>query len=389
VTDKCVILSFLLSSCDSAEQGTNKVIKQIFAKIETDEELLPAEIKELLQLEDKAEIKTLFDLAYKIKLKYIGNKAYFRGIIECGNICMKDCYYCGIRRSNENVERFLMDRKEILREAVWAFENNYGSIVIQSGERSDATFINLIEQALLEIKDHTGGKLGITLSLGEQTPATYRRWFNAGAHRYLLRIETSNRELYRKLHPEDHSFDVRLNCLKSLREAGYQVGTGVMIGLPFQTIDNLVDDILFFKAMDIDMIGMGPYLVHSETPLAKEMPNFDSRREYQLELSLKMIAVARIYLKDINIAATTALQALKHDGRELGLLAGANVIMPNVTETEFRPNYQLYDNKPCMDENSSMCRGCLSGRIAKIGEVIGFDEWGDSPHFASRQQKKV
>ncbi|MFA7230058.1 MAG: [FeFe] hydrogenase H-cluster radical SAM maturase HydE [Victivallaceae bacterium] len=365
------------------------MIKQIFAKIETDEELLPAEIKELLQLEDKAEIKTLFDLAYKIKLKYIGNKAYFRGIIECGNICMKDCYYCGIRRSNENVERFLMDRKEILREAVWAFENNYGSIVIQSGERSDATFINLIEQALLEIKDHTGGKLGITLSLGEQTPATYRRWFNAGAHRYLLRIETSNRELYRKLHPEDHSFDVRLNCLKSLREAGYQVGTGVMIGLPFQTIDNLVDDILFFKAMDIDMIGMGPYLVHSETPLAKEMPNFDSRREYQLELSLKMIAVARIYLKDINIAATTALQALKHDGRELGLLAGANVIMPNVTETEFRPNYQLYDNKPCMDENSSMCRGCLSGRIAKIGEVIGFDEWGDSPHFASRQQKKV
>ena len=171
-----------------------------------------------------------------------------------------------------------------------------------------------------------------------------------------------------------------------LRGIGFQVGTGVMIGLPFQTIDDLVNDILFFKENDIDMIGMGPYIVSDNTPLAKEMPDFDKVKDDQYLLSLKMIAAVRIYLKDVNIAATTALQALKYAGREMGLKVGANIIMPNVTDTKFRPAYQLYDNKPCIDENSDLCMGCLEKRIYDINETIGYNEWGDSPHFFNRDK---
>ncbi|HRR29223.1 MAG TPA: hypothetical protein P5270_07645, partial [Victivallales bacterium] len=228
------------------------------------------------------------------------------------------------------------------------------------------------------------GQLGITLCVGEQDEETYLRWFNSGAHRYLLRIETSSPELYRKIHPHDHSFEKRVNAIKTLKKIGYQTGTGVMIGLPGQEIENLADDILFFKDIDADMIGMGPYIPHNETPIGIESFGYNS--EKQLELALKMIAVTRIFLKDVNIASTTALQALKINGRELGLIAGANIIMPNLTETKYRPSYKLYNGKPCLDENSSMCKACLKRRIESIGESIGFGEWGDSPHAKKKQK---
>jgi len=361
------------------------IVNEILNKVDRDEELSPAEMKVLLEISDPVELQALYDCAYRVKEKYVGKVAYFRGIIECSNICIKDCYYCGIRKSNTNVERFQMDEEEIVREAIWAFENEYGSAVIQSGERKDATYIDMIERVLKRVKEQTGGKLGITLSLGEQTEETYRRWREAGAHRYLLRIETTNPQLYKKLHPEDHDFEVRKNCLTLLKKTGYQVGTGVMMGLPGQTMDDLVNDILFMKDLDIDMVGMGPYIPHRDTPMGKEIPPYtDEQKQAALTLGLKMIAVTRIVLKDVNIAAATALQALEHAGREMGLKCGANVIMPNVTETEYRPNYTLYDNKPCLDENSSMCRGCLTRRIQGIGETIGFNEWGDSKHYAKR-----
>jgi biotin synthase len=361
------------------------MIEQIFEKVDRDEELTPAEIKVLLDISDPAELQALYDCAYRVKARYVGKVAYFRGIIECSNICIKDCYYCGIRKSNRNVKRFQMDEEEIVREAIWAFDNEYGSVVIQSGERQDEAYIEQIEKVLRRIKTATDGKLGITLSLGEQTEKTYRRWREAGAHRYLLRIETSNPELYRNLHPEDHDFQVRKNCLALLRKTGYQVGTGVMMGLPGQTLDDLVNDILFMKELDIDMVGMGPYIPHRDTPLGQKIPPYtDEQKQAALTLGLKMIAVTRIVLKDINIAAATALQALEHAGREKGLLCGANVIMPNVTETAYRPNYTLYDNKPCLDENSSLCRECLTRRIQGIGETIGFNQWGDSKHYAQR-----
>ncbi len=342
------------------------------------------DIVQLLSISDKNDLDLLFKRAYKVKTENVGNKVYFRGIVEFSNICTKDCFYCGIRKSNTAVKRFKMESQEIIDAAIWAYNEGYGSIVLQSGERCDDNFTNLVEDLLLEIKRKTNNKLGITLSLGEQSEETYQRWFKAGGHRYLLRIETSNPLLYQSLHPQDHSHEARIKCLKSLKKIGYQTGTGVMIGLPNQTIEDLANDIIFFKENDIDMIGMGPFIPHHDTPLAESMGKFEEYKEKQLELGLKMIAIARIYLKDINIASTTALQALDHSGREMGLQAGANIIMPNVTNTKYREQYQLYDNKPCLDENSSMCKTCLGNRIKSVGETVGYNEWGDSPHYKKR-----
>jgi biotin synthase len=361
------------------------MIQEILNRAKQGAELSVAELVELLSVTAEDELQALYDTAYFLKEQYVGKIAYFRGIIECSNLCMKDCYYCGIRRSNDKVERFQMDEDEIFKEALWAYEAEYGSCVIQSGERQDEAYISMIERVVGRIKDATKGALGITLSLGEQTEETYRRWKTAGAHRYLLRIETTNPALYEKIHPADHSLAERKECLAALRRTGYQVGTGVMMGLPGQTMEDLANDILFLKQIDIDMVGMGPYIPHSDTPMGQENPPYtEEQNKAALTLGLKMIAVTRIVLKDINIAAATALQALEYTGREQGLRCGANVIMPNVTETDYRPKYQLYDNKPCTDENSSMCRGCLSGRIQGIGETVGFNERGDSPHFHKR-----
>lgn len=340
----------------------------------------------LLSIEEREQLDALFAAAYAVKQEFVGKTAYYRGIVEFSNICRKDCYYCGIRRSKPDVERFMMKEEEILKGARWAHENNFGSVVLQSGERSDPYFVDFVEDMLRKIKALSDGKLGITLSLGEQSPETYRRWFEAGAHRYLLRIETSNRELYAKMHPPDHDYNARVQCLYDIRDAGYQVGTGVMIGLPLQTIDHLVDDIEFFREMDIDMVGMGPFIVSDNTPVAELVEDTEALHSRNFILALKMISVVRLQLKDVNIAATTALQALKPLGREMGLKAGANIIMPNVSETIYRKNYQLYNNKPCIDEDSGLCSDCLERRIVGIDEEIGYGEWGDSPHFRKRNQ---
>ena len=363
-------------------------LKDIFKKIDHEQELEPAELKFLLDLSDPEEVQALYDKAYAVKKKQVGTNAYFRGIVEFSNICEKDCYYCGIRKSNAEMKRFMIPEDDIVKSAVWAFNAGYGSIVLQSGERSDPTYVDMVERVLERIQAECDHKVGITISLGEQSEETYRRWFKAGAHRYLLRIETTNSELFYKIHPENelHHFETRVECLGRLRRAGFQVGTGVMIGLPFQTTDDLVNDILFFKEKDIDMIGMGPYLFHSDTPLNQYRADWEISKPELLQKGLKMIAVTRIHLKDVNIAATTALQALKHTGREAGLKAGANIIMPNATDTEYRESYQLYENKPCTDENASMCRGCLERRIVGIGEQVGFNEWGDSPHALKRMK---
>ncbi len=343
------------------------------------------ELIQMISSKGNAERNALYRKAYRVKVEQVGKLVYFRGIIEFSNICTKNCYYCGIRRDNHKFKRFSMTENEILECAELALDYQYGSIVLQAGERCDREFTDFVEEVLKRIKKMSDGGLGITLSLGEQSTETYRRWFEAGAHRYLIRIETSNRELYRSLHPEGHDFDRRVSCIAALRDIGYQVGTGVMIGLPGQTEKDLADDILFFKKLDVDMIGMGPYILHRDTPLAENVSDFDSAR--QLRLGLNMIAATRIVLKDVNIAATTALQALDPKGRELGLQAGANIIMPNITHTRYRSGYRLYDGKPCLDENTGVCRACVSHRIHNIGEEIGYNQWGDSPRFSRRRLK--
>ncbi len=229
-----------------------------------------------------------------------------------------------------------------------------------------------------------GKQLGVTISLGEQKDDVYREWFDAGAHRYLLRIEASDNELYRKLHPSAmHSFERRLKCLRSLQSIGYQTGTGVMIGLPFQTLENLADDLLFMKDFDIDMVGMGPYIEHANTPLAAHSSTLLPLSE-RFDLSLKMIAVLRILMKDINIAAATALQAIDPLGREKAIKIGANIIMPNITPGVYRDNYALYENKPCTDDAAEDCKSCLEARLHLADADIGYNEWGDSKHYFKR-----
>ncbi len=347
------------------------------------------ELVRMLELTETEDVDNLFKAAYAVKTENVGNIVYYRGILEWSNVCAKNCFYCGIRRGNGNVDRYTMTDEEVLEGALWAEKQDYGSLVIQSGERRDKAFVDKIESLVRMIRERT--ELGITLSLGEQDEDTYRRWFEAGAHRYLIRIETSNPALYRSLHPEDHDFDERFHCLDRLRDTGWQVGTGVMIGLPGQTAEDLAQDIMFFKQQDIDMIGMGPFIPHHQTPMADSLGDFSKIREQQLKRALKMIAVTRLYLRDVNIAATTALQALNPVGREMGLLAGANIMMPNITLTKYREGYQLYEDKPCLDENSSKCRDCLEDRISDIGEQIGYGRYGDSIHFLKKHpetQKK-
>jgi biotin synthase len=350
---------------------------------------IPGKAELIALLESSGEEKKLlFRKAEAIRLRQIGRKVHFRGLIELSNICRKDCYYCGIRRSNKKVKRYDLTDNEILEAARFAYAHHYGSLVLQSGELESQAFADRIERLLREIKRLSSGKLGITLSLGEQTRDVYRRWFEAGAHRYLLRIETSSPVLYRKHHPNDgrHRYERRLECLYLLKELGYQTGTGVMIGLPFQKTFHLADDLLFMRDFDVDMAGMGPYIEHRDTPLFRFRDELLPAAD-RFDLALKMIACLRILMGDINIAASTALQAIDPMGREKAVKAGANIIMPNITPGKFRNDYALYENKPCVEEEPSECRNCLDVRVQLADGEIGYGEWGDSKHFARRQSR--
>ena len=335
-----------------------------------------------LSLSEPDSLSALYAEAQAVKTSAIGNKVYLRGLIEFSNICSKNCLYCGIRRENQHVKRYELTDEEVLAAVDFAWKSRYGSVVLQSGEQQSTHFTRRITRLLHEIKAMTHNELGVTLSCGEQTAATYKEWYNAGAHRYLLRIETSDKKLYEKLHPNDdqHSFYSRLATIRQLRSEGYQVGTGVMIGLPFQSIEHLADDLLFFQSLDIDMVGMGPYLEHSQTPLYQHN-HLLLPPEKRLELSLKMVATLRLLMPDINIAATTALQVLHPKGREMAVLAGANIIMPNMTLPEFRSDYLIYEQKPGINDDAALSKSKLEENLLREGITIGYGEWGDSRHF--------
>ncbi len=359
-------------------------ISNILAKAD----LTKQDIVSLLKsnVEDRNE---LYRKSALIKEEFVGKYTYYRGLIEFSNICAKNCYYCGIRLDNKNTSRYELDEKTILSAVQFAYENNYGSVVLQGGEREDKVFVEKIDSLLKKIKKLSNGELGVTLSLGEQTKDVYNRWRESGAHRYLLRIESSNIDLYYKLHPNNkkHNFERRLEALQTLQTLEYQTGTGVMIGLPFQTYEDLANDLLFFRDFDIDMVGMGPYIEHAETPLFQHKEKLLPLTE-RFNLSLKMIAILRLLMKDINIAAATALQAIDPIGREKALKVGANIIMPNITPTINRKNYLLYENKPCIDEGADDCTNCLEARINIAGDTIGYGKKGDSKHYYKRISKK-
>ena len=340
--------------------------------------------EELVRLLEWPDVQELFAAAYEVKRREVGCVVALRGLVEYGNVCAKDCLYCGIRKGNQNVRRYRMEADEIVRRAEVARDAGYGNVVLQSGEIESEENTAFIESVLVGIHERCGENFGVTLSLGEQTDETYRRWREAGAHRYLLRIETSNAQLYARLHPDGHSWSRRRECLHSLRRNGYQVGSGVMCGLPWQTVRDLAADIEFFAEEDLDMIGMGPYIPHRDTPLGADAEWTPQVAAERLEFGLRMIAVTRLHLHDVNIAASTALQALAPDGRERGLLAGANVIMPNVTDVKYRSGYRLYEGKPVDDENSFGSRDALERSISAIGEGIVWNGRGDSPHWRGR-----
>jgi biotin synthase len=331
----------------------------------------------------------LFTRSAEVKERYIGKKVWFRGLIEFSNVCGKDCLYCGIRKGNKNLTRYNLSDDEILAAARFAWENRYGSIALQSGELEGKHIADRIENLLHRIKELSDGELGITLSVGEQAPDVYKRWFDAGAHRYLLRIEATNENLYHKIHPDNsrHDFKRRLDCLRYLQEIGYQTGTGVMIGLPFQTLEDLAGDLLFMNEFNIDMCGMGPYIEHADTPLMTYAAELMPLRD-RFNLTLKMIAILRIMMKDINIVAATALQAIDPVGREKAIKIGANIIMPNITPGRYRDSYKLYDNKPCTDESAEDCQSCLEARVSLADAEVVLGEWGDSKHYDRRMSQR-
>ena len=318
----------------------------------------------------------LHGAALAVKHREVGPVVRPRGLVEFSNVCARNCRYCGIRRDNRTVRRYTMSDAEIVAAARQVAAAGLGSLVLQAGERRDPAFTDFVTGALEALHAATGGRLAVTLSLGEQSAAVYRRWRDAGAHRYLLRIETSDPGLFRALHPDEQPWDRRRRCLDDLRALGYQVGTGVLIGLPGQTADHLAGDLLFMADLDVDMIGMGPFIPHAGTPLADA--SADPPR--QLDLGLAMIACARLLLPDANIAATTALEALAPDGRRRGLLAGANVVMPNHTPPRYAGAYELYRGKPVAADP----RGALAALAAEAGETVGWDEPGDSPRWRRR-----
>ena len=296
------------------------------------------ELAKMLASTDEGLWREIFAAAREVKAKCGKTEVLPRGLIECSNVCAKNCLYCGIRKGNDKTVRYRMPDEEVVACIDEARRRGYPAVAFQAGEIESEANTAYYERHIAMCRG-----LEVTLSLGEQTEEVYRRWKDAGAMRYLIRIETSNRELYAKIHPAECSFERRLGCIRMLKRLGYVTGSGVMIGLPGQTIDDLAHDIVFYGDENLDMVGMGPYVAHPDSL----MP--DSR--YQLpttnyQLSLRMIALTRLYLWNVNIVAATALEALDpENGRRRGIDAGANVIMPNLTPEKFRVEYDLYPGK--------------------------------------------
>ena len=311
----------------------------------------------------------LFEHARNRQQQIFGRKIYVRGLIEFTNYCKNNCYYCGIRRDNRRVERYRLTEEQILECCAEGYRLGYRTFVLQGGEDSyftDDRICDIIKAVKLRYPD-----CALTLSIGEHSRDSYRRWFAAGADRYLLRHETADEQHYRYLHPDTLSLQNRKACLWALKEIGYQVGAGFMVGSPGQTMDHLVEDLLFLSELQPHMIGIGPFITHQDTPFAKE-------KNGSVEQTLCLLGILRLMFPSGLLPATTALGTLAPDGRERGILAGANVIMPNLSPTAVRKQYSLYDNKICTGEESAQCTQCIKGRLRSIGYEMTVDR-GDHP----------
>ena len=322
------------------------------------------ELVQLLDLQTESLSQYTQEKARGIARSHFGNRIYMRGLIEISNHCKNDCFYCGIRRSNRNVRRYRLGKDEILSCCRTGYGLGFRTFVLQGGEDSfyqDDFLADLISH----IKDDFP-ECAVTLSLGERSRDSYQKLFDAGADRYLLRHETATENHYSKLHPESQILANRKSCLKDLQDIGYQTGTGFMVGSPWQTNENLAEDLLYIRELSPAMVGIGPFIPHHDTPFAA-MP------QGSLEKTLFLIALLRLMMPNVLLPSTTALGTIHPKGRELGILAGANVVMPNLSPVHVREKYTLYDNKICTGEEAAECNACLRNRMADIGYELTID----------------
>nr|PZN72679.1 MAG: [FeFe] hydrogenase H-cluster radical SAM maturase HydE [Bacillota bacterium] len=345
-------------------------VLSLIARAEAGADLGREELACLLSLEGE-EQKALFAAADRVRARTMGDGVHLRGLIEFSNICRMDCHYCGIRRSNRHVRRYRMPPEEILEAAQRAHRLGYGTVVLQSGE-SDALDPEELAGVVRRIKATT--PLAVTLSVGERTREEYALWRKAGADRFLLRHETADPVLFARLRP-GRRLEQRVQCLLWLRELGYQVGSGFMVGLPGQTVESLADDILLLKQLNVEMAGIGPFIPAPHTPLADAAAG-------TVEQTLNAVACARLTIQDAHVPATTALGSIHPRGRQLALACGANVIMPNVTPGKYREHYQLYPNKICLREEPEHCAPCVAALIVGEGRFVASGP-GHSPRWTA------
>lgn len=337
-------------------------MEQLIETLRIQRDLSDKELVALITRE--SDDKDLFAAADAVRREHYGTDVFLRGLIEFTNVCQNDCYYCGIRKSNAQAQRYRLTQEQILQSCENGYRMGFRTFVLQGGEdprNTDAWVCSMVDKIKTAHPD-----CAVTLSIGEQSRASYQAYFDAGADRYLLRHETASEAHYRKLHPEEMSLANRKRCLFDLKDIGYQVGAGFMVGSPWQTPKELVTDLRFLQQLQPDMIGIGPFIPHHETPFA-------DKQSGTLELTLRMLSILRLLFPYVLLPATTALGTISPIGRELGLKAGANVMMPNLTPTDARKHYDLYDNKICMDEEAAKCRLCQEGRVRSVGYQIVSD----------------
>ena len=338
-------------------------LHELIDRLHKEHTLTRGEFITLIKERDEENASYLASLAREEAVKIYGNGVFPRGLVEVTNYCKNNCYYCGIQGSNQHVNRYRLSKDEILSACENGYQLGYRSFVLQGGEDphySDDVMVPIVSEIRKRYQD-----CAITLSLGERSKESYQKLYDAGADRYLLRHEAATPELYQKLHPESLSLENRIQCLWNLKEIGYAVGTGFMVGAPYQTVENLVDDLLFIQKLDPQMVGIGPFVPHHDTKF-KDYPSGT------VELTTYLTSILRLMNPHLLLPATTSLGTIDPRGREKGILAGANVVMPNLSPVAVRKDYSLYDNKICTGEEAAECAGCLGRRLASIDYELVF-----------------
>jgi biotin synthase len=343
---------------------------ELIDKLEATQSLEADELIHLLSRLSDPLSRYLFDKSRKTADKFFGNRIYVRGLIEFTNYCKNNCYYCGIRSGNKKADRYRLSKEQIMECCRLGYDLGFRTFVLQGGEDNhftDDMMVDIIKEIKRNYPD-----CALTLSVGEKTYDTYKAFYDAGADRYLLRHETANAEHYQRLHPGGQTLESRKECLQALKSIGFQVGTGFMVGSPYQTVKDLADDLLFIKELSPAMIGIGPFIPHQDTPFA-------DMAQGPLEMTLFLIGILRLMIPNALIPSTTALGTIHPQGREKGILAGANVVMPNLSPVDVREKYKLYDNKICTGEEAAECRVCLQSRMNKIGYELVVDRGDFKP----------